>query len=44
MKKIKLSKELKKALKESKTIIKEIKAGKRKGYNNMNDLIKSLEN
>ena len=44
MKKIKLSKELKKALKESKTIIKEKKKKKRKGYNNMNDLIKSLEN
>ena len=44
MKKIKLSKELKKALKESKTIIKEIKDGKRKGYNNINDLTKSLEN
>ena len=37
------NKELLEALKESETILKELKEGKRKGYNNMTDLINSLE-
>ena len=37
------SKELLEALKESETIIKELKEGKRKSYDNMPDLINSLE-
>lgn len=37
------SKELIEALEEGKQIIQEIKEGKRKGYSNMADLIKSLE-
>lgn len=35
--------EISDALKESNKIIKDIKNGKRKGYNNMSDLINSLE-
>lgn len=38
------SKELIEALEEGEKIIQEIKEGKRKGYNNMAELIKSLEN
>ena len=37
------SKELLEALKEAEIIMQELKDGKRKGYNNMDDLIKSLE-
>lgn len=37
------NKELLEALKENETILKELKEGKRKGYNNMTDLINSLE-
>lgn len=37
-----LSKELIDAINEGDSIIKEIKSGKRKGYNNMDDLINSL--
>lgn len=37
------SRKLKKAIKEGDKILKEMKEGKRKGYNNMEDLIKSLE-
>lgn len=37
------SKELLETIKESDEIIEEIKAGKRQGYSNMEDLIKSLE-
>jgi len=36
------SKELLEALNEGEIISKELKSGKRKGYDNMNDLIKSL--
>ena len=36
------SKELKEALIEGEQIVQDIKAGKRKGYKNMNDLIKAL--
>ncbi len=36
------SKEEKEALIEGEQIVKDIKAGKRKGYKNMNDLIKAL--
>ncbi len=35
--------ELLEALEESEEIIREIKSGKRKGYNDMNDLIKTLD-
>lgn len=38
----KLSKELIEAINEGDSIIQEIKSGKRKGYNNMEDLITSL--
>lgn len=37
------SKELLDALSEGDQIIKDLKSGKRKGYNNMNDLISSLK-
>lgn len=37
------SKELKKAIKEGDKILQELNEGKRKGYTNMDDLIKSLE-
>lgn len=37
------SRKLKKAIKEGDKILQEMKEGKRKGYNNMEDLIKSLE-
>ena len=37
------NKELLKSIKEGKKIIKEIKSGKIKGYTNMDDLIKSLD-
>lgn len=36
------SKELMEALEEGEQILKDIKSGKRKGYNNINDLFKSL--
>ncbi len=36
-------KELIEALEESEQIIKDLKSGKRKGYRNMDDLIKSLD-
>lgn len=36
------SKELLESLKEGEIILQELKDGKRQGYNNMNDLIKSL--
>ncbi len=36
------SKELLEALEEEEEILKDLKSGKRKGYTNMNDLIKSL--
>ncbi len=37
------SKELLEALEEGEQIIKDLESGKRKGYDNMDDLIKSLE-
>ncbi len=37
------SKELLDALEEGEQIIKDLESGKRKGYNNMDDLIKSLD-
>ncbi len=37
------SKELLKALEEGEQIIKDLESGKRKGYKNMDDLIKSLD-
>ncbi len=37
------SKELSEALQEGEQIIKNLKSGKRKGYRNMDDLIKSLD-
>ena len=39
----KLNKELIESLKESEIILNELKEGKRKGYDNIDDLIKSLE-
>lgn len=38
-----LSKELIEALEEGEKILNDLRSGKRKGYNNMNDLFKSLE-
>ncbi len=43
VKKPKNNAELLEALEESEVILKELKDGKRKGYDNMEDLIKSLE-
>lgn len=42
IKKTNLNKELLESLKESEIIIQELKEDKRKGYNNMEDLIKAL--
>lgn len=40
----KLSKELRESLKEGEQIIKDLKNGKRQGYNNVNDMLKAIIN